>query len=134
VVDDECNVTINGNLVVQGKLETRETVAAQLTDEARRFAVGAYLSGVGTTGAAIEGFPFLSGPQTIVEELGGEVQLRVLAASLESDLDRAQEFVEIVRSDHPRLARALGLAPLEDSEPTGAGQGGSGPDQEKAEE
>lgn len=108
VVDDDCNVTIHGNLVVQGQIQAETTVAGQLSEEARRFALGAYMAGVGGAGSPLD-ILRLGSPEAMVAAISGEPQLRAVAAMFEANLDLARAFVKLITADYPKVLAALGL-------------------------
>jgi hypothetical protein len=115
-VDANCDVTVHGTLSVEGRLNTRETVQAKLSEEARRLGLISAISGITTLQA---------GPSPVLRAAGvGEVATvseaveallraqadpRVIAQALAADPERARAFAELVRRDHPDLAEQLGM-------------------------
>jgi hypothetical protein len=99
-VDDRCNVTVHGNLVVRGALQTRAGSAATvLSDRAAEFVSASYLSGVGGGGGLLSRFYH--------SPAGEQAEARMLAAHLAAAPGQADALVRVLREEHPHVLDLL---------------------------
>jgi hypothetical protein len=102
-IADDCTVTVHGNLVVEGQIREGDRVAAQLSQEARRFLLSGYLTGVGGANVLLENVsrpPVGVEPGTVVRaavRLAPEAAMRALVESLEADAEQLAAFGRLVR-------------------------------------
>lgn len=130
-VDDSCTVTVHGNLVVLGQLtEAGPRTSAGITQEARAFIAGGFMSGVGGTSSL---FPShapappapdnnlrgMSAPEAApkVDDVGSVAEIDFIALNLAADPERLAGFAERLKSNHPELAERLRAALGEIVEP-----------------
>jgi hypothetical protein len=110
IIDDNCTVTVQGNLIVLGQIiEARSRAQAGTSEAARAFITGGLMSGIS---AASSMLPSSSGGG------GGPVPLMrvvstpassadALALDLASDPARLEAFAERLKAEHPEAADKL---------------------------
>jgi hypothetical protein len=116
-IDDGGTVTVHGNLVVLGQLtEAGPRAAAGITQEARSFITGGYMSGVSGTSSL---FPARApAPDDVItlaapaprSARAGDAGVDALALNLEADPEQLAAFAERLKTKHPELAEKLRAA------------------------
>jgi hypothetical protein len=115
-IDDNCKVTVYGNLVVLGQLtETNAKTQPIISNEARGFIAGGFMSGISGTSSL---FPRSAGnadapqPPNLFDALKMNVEANTdaLLLALEADPDRFADFAKNVKTNHPVLAEKLRAA------------------------
>ena len=110
-IDDNCTVTVHGNLVVLGQLtEANPRAVAGMSSEARSFITGGFMSGISGTSSL---FPSQAENTPIFLNAlkdSSEGNTDALALALESDPERLAAFVERLKTNHQELAEKLRAA------------------------
>lgn len=116
-IDDNCTVTVHGNLVVLGQLtETKVRAQAGSTSEARNFIAGGFMSGIAGTSSLFPGHEAAApGNNAMLGFKGGGADTGAgstdaLALALETDPEQFAAFSERIRTHHPELAEKLRAA------------------------
>ncbi|HWX36627.1 MAG TPA: hypothetical protein VNZ53_55590 [Steroidobacteraceae bacterium] len=100
-IDDQCNVTVHGNLVVEGRIvSSGGVVPGSLSPEARAVVTSALMTGLGSAGVSVQRMDPRSSPPGAAPSAAGplsDAALQTLTANLHQP-DQLQRFVSIVRT------------------------------------
>lgn len=112
-IDDNCTVTVHGNLVVKGQIDAPRTAGGQLSGDARNFAAGALMSGIVGTSAQLSNLSTASSVKLAVESdfvtarAGGASSVGTFADSLAADPTLMTAFADLIKASHPEAAEKL---------------------------
>lgn len=112
-IDDNCTVTVHGNLVVKGQIDAPRTGGGQLSGDARSFAAGALMSGIVGTSGRLSSLSSPSSQNVAVEtdfammKSGGASSVGAFADSLAADPTLMTAFADLIKASHPDAAEKL---------------------------